>query len=26
LRVGRSYRLREDDVDDYLSKRYTEAM
>jgi excisionase family DNA binding protein len=25
LRVGRSYRLREDDVDDYLSKRYTEA-
>jgi excisionase family DNA binding protein len=26
LRVGRSYRLREDDVDDYLSSRYTEAM
>ncbi len=26
LRVGRSYRLLEDDVDDYLSKRYTEAM
>jgi excisionase family DNA binding protein len=25
LRVGHSYRLREDDVDDYLSKRYTEA-
>jgi len=25
LRVGRSYRLREDDVDDYLSRRYTEA-
>jgi excisionase family DNA binding protein len=25
LRVGRSYRLREDDVDDYLSQRYTEA-
>lgn len=25
LRVGRSYRLREDDVDDYLSKRYTVA-
>jgi excisionase family DNA binding protein len=25
LRIGRSYRLREDDVDDYLSKRYTEA-
>ena len=26
LRVGRSYRLREDDVDEYLSKRYTEAI
>jgi excisionase family DNA binding protein len=25
LRVGRSYRLREDDVDDYLSERYTVA-
>ncbi len=25
LRVGRSYRLREDDVDDYLSRRYTDA-
>ncbi|MGQ0617780.1 MAG: helix-turn-helix domain-containing protein [Acidimicrobiia bacterium] len=25
VRVGRSYRLREDDVDAYLSKRYTEA-
>ena len=25
LRVGRSYRLRVDDIDDYLSKRYTEA-
>jgi excisionase family DNA binding protein len=25
LRVGRSYRLREDDVDDYLSQRYTVA-
>jgi excisionase family DNA binding protein len=25
LRVGRSYRLREDDVDSYLSQRYTEA-
>jgi excisionase family DNA binding protein len=25
LRVGRSYRLREDDVDDYLSRRYTQA-
>ena len=25
LRVGRSYRLRDDDVDDYLSRRYTEA-
>jgi excisionase family DNA binding protein len=26
LRVGRSYRLREDDDDEYLSKRYTEAI
>jgi len=26
LRVGRNYRLREDDVDEYLSKRYTEAI
>ena len=26
LRVGRSYRLREDDVDEYLSARYTEAI
>ena len=25
LRVGRIYRLREDDVDTYLSDRYTEA-
>lgn len=25
LRIGRSYRLREDDVDDYLSRRYTQA-
>ena len=25
LRVGRSYRLREDDVNSYLSQRYTEA-
>jgi len=25
LRVGHSYRLREDDVDSYLSERYTEA-
>jgi excisionase family DNA binding protein len=25
LRVGRSYRLREDDVDEYLSGRYTVA-
>jgi excisionase family DNA binding protein len=25
LRVGRNYRLREDDVDTYLSGRYTEA-
>jgi excisionase family DNA binding protein len=25
VRVGRSYRLREDDVDTYLSDRYTEA-
>jgi excisionase family DNA binding protein len=25
VRVGRGYRLREDDVDDYLSKRYTQA-
>ena len=26
IRVGRNYRLREDDVDEYLSKRYTEAI
>jgi len=26
LRVGRNYRLREDDVDEYLSKRYHEAI
>ena len=25
VRVGRGYRLREDDVDTYLSDRYTEA-
>ena len=25
VRVGRSYRLREEDVDSYLSERYTEA-
>lgn len=25
LRVGRSFRLREEDVDKYLSDRYTEA-
>ena len=25
VRVGRSYRLREDDVDTYLRDRYTEA-
>jgi excisionase family DNA binding protein len=25
LRVGRSFRLREDDVDSYLTQRYTEA-
>ena len=25
LRVGKSYRLREDDVDAFLSSRYTEA-
>jgi len=25
VRVGKSYRLREEDVDSYLSKRYTEA-
>ena len=25
VRVGRSYRLREDDVDRYLASRYTEA-
>lgn len=25
LRVGRNYRLREDDVDEYLSQRYTQA-
>jgi excisionase family DNA binding protein len=26
MRVGRNYRLREDDVDEYLSKRYHEAI
>jgi excisionase family DNA binding protein len=25
VRVGRSYRLRSEDVDTYLMKRYTEA-
>ena len=25
VRVGRSYRLREDDVDKYLADRYTQA-
>ena len=25
VRVGKSYRLREDDVDAYLSKQYTQA-
>ena len=25
VRVGKSYRLREDDIDGYLSRRYTEA-
>ena len=25
VRVGKSYRLREDDVDKYLTDRYTEA-
>jgi excisionase family DNA binding protein len=25
VRIGRSYRLREDDVDAYLAERYTEA-
>ena len=25
VRVGKSYRIREDDVDRYLSDRYTEA-
>ncbi len=25
VRVGRSYRIREDDVDRYLADRYTEA-
>ena len=25
VRVGKSYRIREDDVDKYLSDRYTEA-
>jgi excisionase family DNA binding protein len=25
VRVGKSYRIREDDVDAYLAKRYTEA-
>jgi excisionase family DNA binding protein len=26
IRVGRSYRLREDDVDEYLRQRYHEAI
>jgi excisionase family DNA binding protein len=26
LRVGRNYRLREDDVDEYLRQRYHEAI
>ena len=25
VRVGKSYRLREDDIDAYLSKQYTQA-
>lgn len=25
VRVGKSYRIREDDIDRYLAKRYTEA-
>lgn len=25
VRVGKSYRIREDDVDAYIAKRYTEA-
>jgi excisionase family DNA binding protein len=25
VRVGKSFRIREDDVDRYLAKRYTEA-
>lgn len=25
VRVGKSYRLREDDVDQFLSSRYTQA-
>ena len=25
VRVGKSYRIKEDDVDRFLSKRYTEA-
>jgi excisionase family DNA binding protein len=25
VRVGKSYRIREDDIDRYLSTRYTEA-
>ena len=25
VRVGKSYRIREDDVDAFLAKRYTEA-
>ncbi len=25
VRVGKSYRLREDDVDEFLSSRYTQA-
>jgi excisionase family DNA binding protein len=26
IRVGRNYRLREDDVDEYLRQRYHEAI
>jgi len=25
VRIGRSYRIREDDVDKYLAERYTQA-